>query len=589
MPSPSLKTENGFDVCIVGAGIAGTLLGAILARHGVRVLIVEENSHPRFAIGESTVPETTGLLRIIGQRYGVPEIGYLSTFHNVQHHISSACGVKRNFSFVYHRDHEEPRPTETTQMPTWAPPFGPDMHIFRQDIDAYMLTVAIRYGATVRQQTSLTKLEIGPTGVALETNRGQHYTAKYLIDASGYRSLLASTLDLREQPCSLRTHSRSLFTHMVGVKPYDECGPPRQAHGLPSPFCQGTLHHIFAGGWFWVIPFNNHPAATNPLCSVGLNLDLERYPRTELPPEQEFQAFVSRFPSLARQFENAQPVREWVATDRVQYSSKQIVGERFCLMPHAAGFIDPLFSSGLSLTVSTINVLAHRIISAVAENDFSVERFLYVEEWFKHNLAHFDRLVSCSYMAFSDFELWNAWHRLWMIGSLFGISGLYDVYGRSFESASTATYEEYPYRGLQAVDLKEYAELFDQAASEVEAVHQQGRAPAEAAQRIYALIKETQLSPAPWHLDNPQQRFPMTFTLIPMLRLLLWGRFKSSPAIIRFYFTGGRLRGFLGLVGACLAIQFQRSATALWGLARDHLFSWNTEWASHTGTPPRGE
>ena len=67
-----------FDVAILGTGFGGTLLGTILGANNRRVLLIEQGIHPRFAIGESTIPETTLLLRLLSKRYGVPEIANLS-------------------------------------------------------------------------------------------------------------------------------------------------------------------------------------------------------------------------------------------------------------------------------------------------------------------------------------------------------------------------------------------------------------------------------------------------------------------------------------------------------------------------------
>ena len=581
MTSNNHQIDHKFDVAILGTGIGGTILGTILARQGIKVLLLEQGCHPRFTIGESTIPETTILLRLMAKRYSVPEVASLSNFQRVRANISSSCGVKRNFSFAYHRYGEPHAAHETTQFPTWAPPYGPDVHYFRQDVDAYMLATAISYGATARQQTKVQEVSIDSTGVRLCTDKGEESKAQFVVDAGGIQAPIAQMLNLRESPCPLKTRSRSIFTHMINVLPYDHCGPNPKEHRMPSPFSQGTLHHLFKGGWMWVIPFDNHPTSTNALCSVGVNLDLNEYPRTDITPEQEFWEIVGRFPSIAKQFEKARPARNWIGTDRLQFSSKQVVGERFCLLPHAASFVDPLFSSGLAITMSTINVLANRLIRATRENDFSVERFQYIDTWVKKSFEYYDQLVSCSYIAFSDFELWNAWHRVWMLGGLYGVSALFEVLSR-FESIGDPSAfdrsEQYPYRGVQALDLEEYAQLLSATAQEVEAVRDQKQSASEAALRIYSLLGSSGLCPTPWGLSSSEKRCPGTFTLVPMLRLIAWGRYRSPDIIRKHYFLTGRASGLVSDIQKNILDEFGRLSQTSFGLLRDSLFSWNRDW-----------
>lgn len=573
-------SSSRFDVAILGTGIAGTLLGAILARHGARVLMLDRGCHPRFAIGESTVPETTGLFAILGERYDVPEIRHLANFQGIRRHVAPTCGVKRNFAFVYHRDGEEQRPRESTQFLTWAPPLGPDAHLFRQDVDAYLLTVAVGYGATVHQNASLEGFDIGAGGVDLALDDGRRFHASMLVDASGYGSPVARQLGLRETPTRLRTRSRSIFTHMLGVTPYDECGPARREHKLPSPFHQGTLHHLFDGGWLWVIPFDNHAGSTNPLTSVGLCVDPERFPGED-DPEAEFRRIVARFPSIARQLAGARAVRPWVSTPRIQYSSHRVCGDRFFLLPHAAGFVDPLFSGGLALTVATLNVLGDRLLEAIRVDDFSEPRFADVGESFQTGLDYYDRLVAASYAAFRDFRLWNAWYRVWMVGSLYGISGQHEVFARfqrTGDRRELQGFERPPYRTTQALELPEYRRLFDAAASQVEAVEAGKTTAADAAAAIYRLLAESPLSPAPWKLTDPERHCPGTFTLLPLIRLLFWGRYRSPEVVRRHYFRAGSSGGLVGaFVGDSLA-ELRRSGKLGLGVVRDSLFSWNRDW-----------
>lgn len=584
MPHP----ERTYDVAILGTGIGGTLLGAILAADGQDVLLVEQGTHPRFTIGESTIPETTVLLRLMAKRYGVPELAHLCTFNSVRSHVSTACGVKRNFSFHYHRPGQANDPVEINQFLTWATPFGPDIHYFRQDTDAYMLTVAARYGATVRQQTNVKEIKFDESGVDIETAAGEQFRTRYVVDAGGMKAPIAQMFGLRDEPCALKTRSRTIYTHMVGVAPYDRCAPPRSVHGFPSPFAQGTLHHIFDGGWIWVIPFDNHRFATNRLCSVGVTLDLEKYPEPDGTPDEEFQRIVSRFPSVARHFADARPIRPWTGTRRLQYSASRIVGDRFCLLPHAATFVDPLFSSGLAVTVSAINSIAARLIAAHRDGDVSAERFRYVETWTQRLYDYYDRLVSGAYVAFRDFELWNAWHRFWMLGSLYGSAGLFEILGRydqTGDPAKFALFETAPYRGLQGIDFEPLAKLFDTARGEIDAVHANEKSPGDAARNLFALLAGSGLCPTSWKLTVPTHRWAGTLTALPTVRVVAWGRYRSPAAVRQNYFITGRGGSLTGDLVRLAANDLKRGVMAVTGVLRDAVKSWNNEWR-HGRTRP---
>lgn len=578
-------SERRFDVAILGTGIGGTILGAILARNGLKVLLLERGVHPRFAIGESTIPETTFLFRVLASRYGVPEIANLSTFTRLRKHVGPSHGVKRNFSFVYHRAGEPHRDDQVTQLPTFSPPLGPDMHFFRQDIDAYMLSVAAMYGATVRQHAEVAEVAFTNELAEIRTRRGERYEARYVIDAGGMKSFLSQQFGLAEEPCPLRTRSRTIYTHMIGVRPFDACFSAPQAHGMPSPLAQGTLHHLFEGGWMWVIPFDNHASSTNRLCSVGLTMNLDRYPRPDLSPEQEFRRFISGYPSMAKQFEHATPIREWIGTDRLQFSSTQGVGDRWSMLPHAFSFVDPLFSSGLSITMSVINQLAARLLTAAAEDDFSTERFKSIETWSRRGFQFYDRVVSCSYAAFSDFDLWNAWQRVWMLGGFYGASLVLEILSRYNSTGDPAVFEafnEQPYRGVLGLDLPQLCDLVDATEAEVLAFRDGGQSASSAAGKIFGHVRSSGMWPATWGGPSPDLRHPGPLTLSRVLRTGRWMQMESPPEI-RKHFYSIRPGPMLKEAAAEYGGQVSDAVAAVSRWTRDLLVPWNHEWVR----PPR--
>ena len=327
--------HDRYDVAIIGSGIAGSSLGAILARQGMRVIIFEAKSHPRFAIGESMILETSETMRALAELYDVPELAYFSS-ENYFARIGSSHGVKRHFSYLHHTPDAPHDLSHTLQAVIPRQPHGHELHLYRQDSDYFLMTTAIAYGATVFQNTPVQNVEIDDDGVTIQTTQGTDYHADYIVDAGGFRSLLAEKYDLRDY--NLQTHSRALFTHMVGVPDFHDIGASQEAYGLPFSVAEGTLHHVFEGGWLWVIPFNNHERATNPLCSVGLMLDPRIHPaRPDLTPEEEFQDFVSRYPDMARQFEQAQTVRPWTRTGRIRILGKAGCGRPLCAVGPCRG------------------------------------------------------------------------------------------------------------------------------------------------------------------------------------------------------------------------------------------------------------
>ncbi|MEM9004052.1 MAG: tryptophan 7-halogenase [Cyanobacteria bacterium P01_F01_bin.86] len=409
--------SNQFDTIILGSGLGGSTLATILAKHGLHVLIIDKKSHPRFAIGESLTTHTELFLKLLSRQYEIPEFDHLSSFKNVRENVStSACGYKRAFNFLYHNEGKEQSANERLQFGA-----GHSSHLFRQEVDHYLVKAAVKYGAQLLENISVLDIEICEHGVKVIAKGGKSFTSDYLVDASGYNSILARKFNLREHPTRFKTHTGSLFTHMVNVKGTDEVVQEPHKRARKIPWKRGTVHHMFKEGWMWVIPFDNYEQSTNPVCSVGINFNSRYASRRSLEPEQEFRQFVMRFPSIASQFESAQTVQNWVSTDRTQYSSRACVGERFYILPHSSGFIDPIFSVGLAQTLLTINPLAALILQAASEKDFSSQRFLPLEKLQKKIFDYNDTIAYCTYVSFRDFNLVNAWLRIWIMQHLMPI------------------------------------------------------------------------------------------------------------------------------------------------------------------------
>lgn len=409
------NTQKKYDVAIIGSGIGGSTLASVLARQGLSVIVFEGGQHPRFTIGESMILETSEAMRTLAEFYDVPELAYYSS-ENFYNYIGTQHGVKRHFSFVHHSPGQHASPQKSLQAVIPKMPYGHEIHITRQDSDYFLTSVAISYGATILQNTFIKDIDVQPDRVEIVTSKDKTYQAEYIIDAGGMKSILAQKFNWRHR--DLLSNSRTIFTHMVDVPCFNNVSLSPQEFGHPYRLSEGTLHHIFKGGWLWIIPFNNHAQSTNPLCSVGLQLDPRLYPqRDDLTPEQEFFEFIQQFPDLYAQLKDAKPVRDWMRIDRLQYSAHHIVADRFALLAHAAGFIDPLYSKGLYVTHAQIFLMADLLIKAKQTGDYSAAAFAPLETMTLNYINMHDRLVASSFKSWHNFKLWNVYEVLWLLGA----------------------------------------------------------------------------------------------------------------------------------------------------------------------------
>ncbi|MTE21001.1 NAD(P)-binding protein [Streptomyces sp. TRM43335] len=523
------------DVLILGSGLAGSVTASILARNGADVVLIDAGQHPRFAIGESTTPQLVEWLHILSERYQVPEIKSLTSVDASTRDIGPVFGTKIHFGFMRHQPGQEPNPREATQF---AIPrlLAQTSHLYRQDSDSYMFHVAVRYGATVRQNWRATDLDFDDDGVTVTGHTGEVFRAKYLIDASGFRSPLAEKFDLREKPARFKHHSRSMFTHFIGVKPFDQVSEHPKHLRPPVDWHKGTMHHLIDRGWFWIIPFDSHPKSKNPLCSVGLQLDERRYPKpTDITPEEEFQRYLDMYPAVKRQFEGARRVRDWVSTDRLQYSSKQTIGDRWCLMSHAAGFIDPLYSRGLSNTFEVVDALSSRLLQAIKDDDFSTERFEYVEEVERGLLHYNDELVNSSFIAFSHFRLWNAVFRVWGAFITPGVMRLARARLRYMQDGNDWHFrdlENVPHPGLWWPEGDAFKRILETTAETCEKYEVGELTGDEAADIIFQVLQESDEVNPEFGWKDPEHRFvaPNTLTLVKFMR---WASTESGPEMKR--------------------------------------------------------
>lgn len=519
-----------YDTIIIGSGIGGATLASILARHGYKVLLLEKGQHPRFAIGEAAFFRTLMWIWLTGQRYDLPELLHIVSPEAIAKHISPSAGYKQTFGQAYHRAGQPYRIEETHNIVTPLAHFVRDTHFYRQEIDHYLVKTAVKYGADYCDHSAVSGIVFDEDGVTVTIDSGASFRGRYVVDGAGFRSPLAEMLDLRDAAPRTRTNSRGIFSHFTNVQPFHETLDGK----IPGSYSlfEGTLHHAFDGGWFWVIPFNNNEWSENPLCSVGVMLDREKFPRpADVSPEEEFWQIVNRYPGIARHMEGAKAVRPFVGSDRIQYTSRQATGPRYALLAHSYAFVDPLYSRGMMWTFENLYALAHRLMSALDADDFSMERFDYLNGLAEAQLRQADQLVYNGYRAMAGFDTWNAWLRVFIAGEL--LPGIY-YWRRALKYISSGDrqwlmgLDSAPKPVFNTSFAAPYQELVDYADDLFGQMGQGELTPEEAGARLFTRLQQSNFLPHPAYNFGKPGTLHNDFTLPSTIaKLILWGKFRA--------------------------------------------------------------
>ncbi len=338
------------DVAVLGSGFAGSLIAMALRQRDRRVVLVERGRHPRFVIGESSTPLANLLIEELADRYNLPRIRTFSKWGTWRKsHPDVAVGLKRGFTFYFHRL-DEPFADDDghgQQLLVAASPHDEiaDTHWYRPDFDHALVREAEAAGAIFLDATRLEGVRQEGDRTTLEgTREGRtvRISTRFVIDATGPRGFLHNTLGFEDAPCKWLPPTQALFTHFADVEPWERSMPSDGAP--PYPVDAAALHHVFPGGWIWMLRFNNGLTSAGAALTDSFAASLKA---SDGAPAWE--RLMARLPSVGAQFRSARPALPFVHTPRLAFRSRQVAGRAWALVPSAAGVIDPLLSTGFPL------------------------------------------------------------------------------------------------------------------------------------------------------------------------------------------------------------------------------------------------
>src|SRR5580658_5142812 len=248
----------------MGSGFAGSLMAMIARRQGRSVILLEKGRHPRFAIGESSTPLSNLLLEDLSLRYDLTGIAPLTKWATWQKAYPNLdCGLKRGFTFYHHQFGRRAArsPTREDQLLVAASPHDgiADTHWYRADVDAHFVREAEKIGVEYLDEVELSEAVEQDNEVRLRGKRPGNeidISARFVVDATGPRGFLHRAFGLPELPLPEFPQTQGLYSHFRGVGRLEDL-LDRNSADPPYPVDDAAVHHVFDGGWIWVLRFRS--------------------------------------------------------------------------------------------------------------------------------------------------------------------------------------------------------------------------------------------------------------------------------------------------------------------------------------------
>lgn len=336
-------SHHSCDVLVIGGGPAGSTVSSLLAEKGWKVTVLEKAHHPRFHIGESLLPMNLPILERLGVLEQVREIGvkkYGAEFDSDTH-----PNAMETFNFANAMDKNHPYAFQ----------------VLRSEFDHILLKNAATKGVDVHEGVKVKKVEFRPqetslAEVIIEDGEHQIWEARYVVDATGRETLLARQFDLKRKNPS--HHSAAIFGHFENV-----VRRPDNAEGNISI-------SWFKHGWLWMIPLQNNIMSVGAVCWPEYLKT-----RNKTSPTDFLWQTINLSQSVSERMQDAKIVGEANVTGNFTYRATKLYGDGYLLVGDAFAFLDPVFSSGVYLAMSSATKAAEVVDGHLRNPETSASLF----------------------------------------------------------------------------------------------------------------------------------------------------------------------------------------------------------------------
>lgn len=372
--------QPDFDVGIVGGGPAGAAMAAYLAKAGVKCVVFEGELFPRPHVGESLVPASTRVFTELDFLPVMEEHKFPRKYGAVWTVASSALSAEHGWEGLEPDCHADVRFAERDQP---GVPQNYTYHVDRGKFDLLLLQHANKLGATVYSGVTVKDVDLHHNGFAqLKVGLGRKelpVNVRCVVDASGRRTFLGNRLKLKvTDPVFDQYAIHSWFDGL-------DRGPKEKRDYI-------VVHFLpMQNSWVWQIPI------TDSVTSVGVVTQKKNFAGKGRTREQLFWHCVESRPELLERLQRATRMKPFTEEGDYSYAMKEICGDRFIMVGDAARFVDPIFSTGVSIALNSARFAARDLIAALEHGDCSRERFNTFETTIRRGTRNWYEFIAVYY------------------------------------------------------------------------------------------------------------------------------------------------------------------------------------------------
>ncbi|MCC4833462.1 NAD(P)/FAD-dependent oxidoreductase [Shewanella sp. 10N.7] len=331
--------DINIDVVIIGAGPSGAIAASLLHQQGKQVLVLEKQHFPRFSIGESLLPYCMQFIEQAGMLEAVEQAGF---------QFKNGAAFRHNGTYTTF---------DFTEKFTQGP--GTTFQVQRGQFDKLLADTAVSQGVEIRYGHQVNDIDLGQNAsstsiltVTDEHDRVYHVTAKYVLDASGFGRVLPRLLHL-EKPSNLPARS-AIFTHIEDN--ITDASFDREKILI-------SVHPSQKDIWYWLIPFSDGR------CSVGVVAEPHLIEHCQGDLEEQLWQLLNEEPGLKALLSNAKVLQPCASLKGYSANVSTLATSQFALLGNAGEFLDPVFSSGVTIAMQSASMAVETLIKQLDGNE----------------------------------------------------------------------------------------------------------------------------------------------------------------------------------------------------------------------------